>query len=86
MSINQGGEPAVEIVSQLRRVVPSVSQSLVVGRAVQPIGSMDLLNARVPGFEDVTEQPDWGDNGFSGRKSDVRVVRFDRRPEPETAV
>ena len=54
--------------------------ALVMSRAVQPLGFRDAVTARVPGFEDVTDQPDWGDDGFSGRKSDIRVIRFDRLP------
>ena len=56
----------------------SVSSSLVAGRAFQPMGSRDAVTARVPGFEDIVDQPDWGDHGFSGRKSDMRLIRFDR--------
>lgn len=80
MSNNLGNAPGVDAMEQVRKGERPGPQSLVVGRDAQPLGFMDALNARVPGFEDVTDQPDWGDNGFAGRKSDVRVVRFDRLP------
>ncbi len=84
MSSNQGSEPGVDYQVQSRKGGESNPGNLVVGRAAQPLGFKDTLNARVPGFEDITDQPDWGDNGFSGRKSDMRVVRFDRlAPPPE---
>ncbi len=80
MSSNQGSEPGVDYQVQSRKGGESNPGNLVVGRSTQPLGFKDTLNARVPGFEDITDQPDWGDNGFSGRKSDMRVVRFDRLP------
>ncbi len=80
MSSNQGSEPGVDYQVQNRKGGQGNASDLVVGRAEQPIGFKDSLNARVPGFEDITDQPDWGDNGFSGRKSDMRMVRFDRLP------
>jgi hypothetical protein len=80
MSSNQGNEPGVDYQVQARKGSQSTSSNLVVTRASQPMGFKDTLNARVPGFEDITDQPDWGDNGFSGRKSDLRLVRFDRLP------
>lgn len=78
MSQNQGNQPGVDYLAQNRKGVRADATALVVGRAAQPMGFMDTLNARVPGFEEITDQPDWGDNGFSGRKSDVRVIRFDK--------
>jgi hypothetical protein len=84
MSENQGKEvqpsPAVAVP---RKPAGTAPEALVVGRASQPMGYRDANTARVPGFEDVTDQPDWGGDGFSGRKSDVRLVRFDRQPAPQ---
>lgn len=85
MSHNQGNEPGVDALAQNRKGARPGPGALIVGRAAQPMGFMDTVNARVPGFEDVIDQPDWGDNGFSGRKSDVRVVRFDRLPRAAEA-
>lgn len=85
MSHNQGNEPGIDTLAQNRKGESPDATSLIVGRDAQPLGFKDMLNARVPGFEDITEQPDWGDGGFSGRKSDVRVVRFDRLPESDEA-
>ncbi len=85
--MNQGNEPGVDYETQTRKGGTPGAGSLVVGRSQQPLGFMDTLNARVPGFEDIADQPDWGDNGFAGRKSDMRVVRFDRlarAPEGES--
>lgn len=75
---NQGNQPGVDYETQVRKGSPLGGGALIGSRAVNPMGFNDSINARVPGFEDITEQPDWGDNGFSGRKSDVRVVRFDQ--------
>ena len=80
MSHNQGNEPGVDALVQNRKGAGPGPGALVVGRAAQPLGFMDAVNARVPGFEDITDQPDWCDNGFAGRKSDMRVIRFDRLP------
>ena len=82
MSDNEGSERAIETLAQVqkRRVTGPGPDVLVMGRAVQPLGFRDSLNARVPGFEDITDQPDWGGHGFSGRASDMRVIRFDRLP------
>src|SRR5579875_468052 len=80
MSHNQGNEPGIDSLAQTRKGVRPDATSLIVGRDAQPLGFKDALNARVPGFEDITDQPDWGDGGFSGRKSDLRMVRFDRLP------
>ena len=82
MSNNEGSERAIETLArvQKRRITGPGPDVLVMSRAVQPLGFRDSLNARVPGFEDITDQPDWGDHGFSGRKSDLRVIRFDRLP------
>lgn len=66
-----------------RKPAGTAHGALVVGRASQPMGYLDANTARVPGFEDITDQPDWGGHGFSGRKSDVRLVRFDRQPAPQ---
>ncbi len=85
MSHNQGNEPGIDSLAQTRKGVRPDATSLIVGRDAQPLGFKDALNARVPGFEDITDQPDWGDGGFSGRKSDARVVRFDRLPESADA-
>ncbi len=76
MSNSQSSEPGVDYQVQSRKGGASGAGALVGGRAVQPMGAKDVLNARVPGFEDITDQPDWGDNGFAGRKSDLRLVRF----------
>lgn len=84
MSNNQGSQPGVDYLVQNRKGADA--GALVGGRATQPMGSNDVQNARVAGFEDIEDQPDWGDNGFSGRKSDVKLVRFDRlevAPEDE---
>ena len=81
MSNNQGSLPGVDDEVQLRKGMSSGTGALVSGRAVQPMGARDTVNARVPGFEDITDQPDWCDSGFSGHKSDLRVVRFERLPE-----
>ena len=82
MSNKEGSERAIETPARVqnRRITGPGSGALVMGRAVQPLGFRDTVNARVPGFEDITDQPDWGDHGFSGRKSDMRVIRFDRLP------
>lgn|SRR5579884_4038931 len=80
MSSNQGSEPGIDYEVQTRKGSQTTTGNLVTGRAMQPLGFKDTLNARVPGFEDITDQPDWGDGGFSGRKSDLRMVRFDRLP------
>ena len=84
MSNNEGSERAIETLARVQnRQITGPGPgpgALVMGRAVQPLGFRDRLNARVPGFEDITDQPDWGDHGFSGRKSDLRVIRFDRLP------
>jgi hypothetical protein len=82
VSNNESSERAIETLAQVqkRRVTGPGPDVLVMGRAVQPLGFRDSLNARVPGFEDITDQPDWGGHGFSGRKSDMRVIRFDRLP------
>jgi hypothetical protein len=85
MSHNQGNAPGQDPLAQVRKGERPDATALIVGRDAQPLGFMDSLNARVPGFEDITDQPDWGDNGFSGRKSDARVVRFDRLPEAADA-
>lgn len=85
MSMKQGNDPGVDYVVQSRKGAPPGASSLVAGRATQPLGFMDTLNARVPGFEDIKDQPDWCDNGFAGRPSDLHVVRFDRLPHaPES--
>jgi len=76
MSNNQSSAPGVDYQVQSRKGGAPGAGALVAGRAVQPMGYNDVLNARVPGFEDITDQPDWGDNGFAGRKSDLRLVRF----------
>lgn len=86
MSHNQGNEPGIDSLAQTRKGARADATSLIVGREAQPLGFRDTSNARVPGFEDITDQPDWGDGGFSGRKSDVRVVRFDRLPASGDAV
>jgi hypothetical protein len=82
VSDNEGSERAIETLAraQKRRITGLEPDALVTGRAVQPLGFRDWGNARVPGFEDITDQPDWGGHGFSGRKSDLRVIRFDRLP------
>jgi hypothetical protein len=82
VSNDEGNERAIETLArvQKRRITGPGPDVLVMGRAVQPLGFRDMLNARVPGFEDITDQPDWGGHGFSGRKSDLRVIRFDRLP------
>ena len=82
MSNNESSERAIETLARVqnRQITGPGPGALVMGRAVQPLGFRDTVNARVPGFEDITDQPDWGDHGFSGRKSDIRVIRFDRRP------
>ena len=82
MSNKEGSERAVDTPARVqnRGITGPGPGALVMGRAVQPLGSRDAVNARVPGFEDITDQPDWGDHGFSGRKSDIRVIRFDRLP------
>jgi hypothetical protein len=82
VSNNEGNERAIETAAQVqkRRITGLGPDALVTGRAVQPLGFRDWGNARVPGFEDITDQPDWGGHGFSGRKSDLRVIRFDRLP------
>jgi hypothetical protein len=82
VSDNEGSERAIETLAraQKRRITGLGPDALVTGRAVQPLGFRDWANARVPGFEDITDQPDWGGHGFSGRKSDLRVIRFDRLP------
>lgn len=85
MSVNQGNQPGVDALAQVKKGVGPGPDALVVSRSAQPLGFMDTLNARVAGFEDITDQPDWGDNGFAGRKSDVRVVRFDRLPRATEA-
>lgn len=85
MSHNQGNAPGVDSMEQVRKGERPGPQALVVGRDAQPLGFMDAVNARVPGFEDIKDQPDWCDNGFAGRPSDLRVVRFDRLPRaPES--
>ena len=87
MSHTEGSERAIDTPAwvQNRRITGLGPGALVMGRAVQPLGFRDTVNARVPGFEDITDQPDWGDHGFSGRKSDIRVIRFDRLPSaPES--
>jgi hypothetical protein len=84
MSQNQGTEQkSGEALALPRKPAGTAPGTLVVGRASQPMGYRDANTARVPGFEDITDQPDWGGDGFSGRKSDARVVRFDRQPAPE---
>jgi hypothetical protein len=82
MSNKEGSERAMETPARVQnRIITGPGPgALVMGRAVQPLGFRDAVNARVPGFEDITDQPDWGDHGFSGRKSDIRVIRFDRLP------
>jgi len=82
VSHNEGSERAIDTPARVqnRRLTDPGPGALVMGRAVQPLGFRDTGNARVPGFEDITDQPDWGDHGFSGRKSDIRVIRFDRLP------
>ena len=82
MSNKEGSERAMETLARVqnRRITGLGPGALVMGRAVQPLGYRDAVNARVPGFEDITDQPDWGDHGFSGLKSDIRVIRFDRLP------
>jgi hypothetical protein len=82
VSKNEGSERAIETLARVpnRQITGLGPGELVMGRAVQPLGFRDRVNARVPGFEDITDQPDWGDHGFSGRKSDIRVIRFDRQP------
>jgi hypothetical protein len=82
VSNHEGSERAIETLAQVqkRRITGPGPDVLVMSRAVQPLGFRDALNARVPGFEDITDQPDWGGHGFSGRKSDLRVIRFDRLP------
>jgi len=83
MSNNQGSQPGVDYQVQSRKGAGTNAGALVGGRATQPMGARDVQNARVAGFEDIEDQPDWGDNGFAGYKSDVKVVRFDRLdPEP----
>ncbi len=78
MSNNQGSQPGVDYQVQSRKGAGADTGALVGGRATQPMGARDVQNARVAGFEDIEDQPDWGDNGFAGYKSDVKVVRFDR--------
>ena len=82
MSNTEGSERAIDTSARVhnRRSTGPGPGALVMGRAVQPLGFWDTVNARMPGFEDITDQPDWGDHGFSGRKSDIRVIRFDRLP------
>ena len=82
MSNNESSERAIETLARVpnRQITGLGPGVLVMGRAVQPLGFRDRVNARVPGFEDITDQPDWGGHGFSGRKSDIRVIRFDRQP------
>jgi hypothetical protein len=82
VSNHEGSERAIETLAQVqkRRVTGPGPDVLVMSRAVQPLGFRDSLTARVPGFEDITDQPDWGGHGFSGRTSDLRVIRFDRLP------
>jgi hypothetical protein len=81
VSNDESSERAIETLARVpnRQITGLGPGVLVMGRAVQPLGFRDRVNARVPGFEDITDQPDWGDHGFSGRKSDIRVIRFDRR-------
>lgn len=76
---DQGNDSGIDAEVQLRKGTTG-GGDLIGTREVQPLGFRDSVNARVPGFEDITSQPDWGDGGFSGRKSDMRVVRFDRLP------
>jgi hypothetical protein len=82
VSNNESSERAIEPLARVqnRKITGPGPGMVVMGRAVQPLGFQDSLNARVPGFEDITDQPDWGGHGFSGRKSDLRVIRFDRLP------
>lgn len=85
MAQEQGNEQGVVVPARVGTSTGPWPKGLVAGRAVQPMGYLDSSNARVPGFEDITEQPDWGGYGFAGRKSDVRVVRFDRLPHAPAA-